>query len=310
MADSARHAIYILPETVYGTTPTGAQTYARVRSTGTTLGLSKDSLISEELRPDRQIVDHQFGIKQVGGDIPMELTKDAQLRDLLEAGFLGAWSGATPDVLKAGTTRRSFTMLREFQDITGVGKYLLYSGIEVNTVNLTNSANDRTNITFGVLGQSQGASTADAPATSTLGTPSTDTMMTGLLGAVSEGGTPSGIITEASFTLENGLEIRPVIGSDLTLNPSIGRSNVSGQVTAYFEDGTLLNKFINGTSSSLEFECKDADDNAFKFLFPNIRYTGGQPDVSGQGSITLALPFQALYQVAADTQAQVTYVIA
>ena len=27
---------------------------------------------------------------------------------------------------------------------------------------------------------------------------------------------------------------------------------------------------------------------------PNIKYTGGQPDVSGEGTITLSMPFKAL----------------
>jgi len=304
MADSSRHALYIIPEATYGTTP-ATPAFLRVRITGTTLGLSKDSLISEELRSDRQIVDHQFGVKQIGGDISMELTADQQLRTLMEAALMDTWE---TNILKAGTIRRAFSILRHFEDVPALDKkYLLYRGCEVNTMSLTNSANDRLGLTFGFVGQSQAVSSVSQPAGSTLGVAGTDSMMTGLLGAVNEGGSPISIVTEANFTLENGLEIRPVIGSDTTLFPSVGRSNVSGQVTAYFENAALLDKFIAGGTSSLSFVCNDVADKAFTFLFPKIKYTGGQPDVSGQGSVTIALPFQALYDTVTATNLRVTY---
>jgi hypothetical protein len=65
-------------------------------------------------------------------------------------------------------------------------------------------------------------------------------------------------------------------------------------VTAFFENSTMLEKFINETESSIDFTLPDGAGNELKFILPRVKYNGGQPDVGGEGPITLAMPFQAL----------------
>ncbi len=76
-------------------------------------------------------------------------------------------------------------------------------------------------------------------------------------------------------------------------------------MTAYFENSRLLDKFITETASSLTFQVQDPSANSYTFTLPNIKYTGGQPDVSGEGPITLAMPFQALYDATAQTNLKI-----
>lgn len=86
-----------------------------------------------------------------------------------------------------------------------------------------------------------------------------------------------------------------------SIKPSIGRCKVTGQISAYFEDSYLLDKFINEASSSLVFTLTDGEaGNAMKFTIPKIKYTGGQPDVGDEGPITLSMPFQALLDPGTD----------
>ena len=48
----------------------------------------------------------------------------------------------------------------------------------------------------------------------------------------------------------------------------------------YFENAQQVEKFINETESSIEFELNDGTNN-YEFLIPRITYTGGaNPDVS------------------------------
>lgn len=126
--------------------------------------------------------------------------------------------------------------------------------------------------------------------------------MDGLTGVIKEGGTTIAVVTEVELTLENGIEPRFVIGSKNTIRPSIKQSIVTGQITAFFESSTLLEKFLNESSSSLEFEIGDTA-NKYNFKIPNLKYTGGQPDVQGAGDIPLSMPFQALYS--ADDSSQI-----
>ncbi len=197
-----------------------------------------------------------------------------------------------------GQTRRSFTIERYFADIQSADKpYHRFTGVEVNSMELQIAANAMTKGTFGFVGQNMVTATT-AIAGSTYPAASTTSPLDSFTGTLSEGGTAIAVITEMQLNLENGLEPRFVVGSKQSLQPSIGRSKVSGSITAYFENSTLLDKFINETESSLEFTLPDAAGNMYRIFLPRIKYTGGQPDVSGEGPITLSMPFQALRHAA------------
>jgi hypothetical protein len=301
MSDSSRHNLFAIAEATYGTTP-ATPAFKTIRHTGTTLALSKNTMISEELRADRQISDFRHGTKQTGGDISGELSFGTY-DDFFEAVLGGTWAA---DVLKAGVTRRSFSIMRNFADLAGGAKpYHIFRGQEYGKLALTVSANAIVKSVFSAVGKSKEVATT-APAGSTYVAAGTTGVMDSFSGAIKEGGVAIAVVTELSMTLENGIEPRFVIGSAETIHPGIGRSNLTGQITAYFEDSTLLDKFINETESSLEFELADKAGNKYTFLLPRIKYTGGQPDTQGQGPITLAMPFQALYDSTEATNIKIT----
>lgn len=295
MADGSRHSLRMAPESTYG--GDFGTAFDIVRHTGTTLALSKESLQSEEIRDDRQISDFRLGARQIGGDITIELSC-LSFDKILEAVLGGTWSD---DALKAGVQRRSFTIERYFSDIPAQGKpYHRFSGVEFDTLQLQIAANAIATATLGVIGSDMTIA-ADPIAGQTLNPAPETPPLDSFTGTIQEAGTPIAVVTEVQLNLENGLEPRFVVGSRHTLRPSIGRSNVSGQVTAYFEDALLLEKFINENESSISFSLPDALGNALTFTLPRVKYTGGQPDVSGEGPITLAMPFQALYDPNEET---------
>lgn len=204
--------------------------------------------------------------------------------------------------LLAGVTRRSFTLMRHFSDILEAGKpFHKFEGVEFNTFSLSVSPGAIITGSFGIIGQGQ-TLLGTAPDGSTLQAPTTTRVFDSFTGELKENGAAIAIVTEISLTLENGLEPRFVVFSDETLQPSVGRSNATGQITVYFENATMLAKFLDETPTSLEFALVDEDGNELRFVLPNIKYTGGQPDTSGQGSITLAMPFQAVYDETAGSQ--------
>lgn len=376
MANGSRHAMRLVPEVTHGTTP-DTPAFKPIRHTGTTLGLSKEALQSEEIRDDRQIADFRHGAFQTAGDINVELSYGSA-DEMLEAVMCGTWApkatktattisaaaadnsfndsgngfvtagfevgdeivvtGFTGDVanniasgvitavtaakitiggtdgdvivddaagesvtistikqrLKAGTTRRSFTVERFFGDLETAQKpYHRFTGVEFNTLALSVAANAMITATFGVLGKNF-ATAETAIAGATLAAATTTSPLDSFTGALNENGSLIAVITEISLNLENGLEARYVVGSKASIRPSIGRSNVSGTITAYFEDSVLLDKFVNETESDITFTLPDGAGNVMTFTLPRIKYNGGQPDVQGEGPITLSMPFQAL----------------
>ena len=57
----------------------------------------------------------------------------------------------------------------------------------------------------------------------------------------------------------------------------------------------MLTKFQNETESSLDITMTDPDGNTFQIEIPKLKYNSGQPDVSGEGSVTVSMDFQAIY---------------
>lgn len=294
-ATGARHSMAYVAEATYGVTP-ATPAFKEIRHTGATLGLSKGALESQEIRSDRQIAHFRHGNKTVGGDVPFELSYGS-FDDFLEATLGGTWTADTPavgtDQLQVGVNRRSFTIERIFANLA-VPEYHRYTGCEINSFNLSVAPESIITGTFNVMGQDNVLDTVIVTgATYPAGT--TTEPFDSFSGVINEGGSAIGVVTSLDMTLENGLTPLFVVGSDVTEEPSIGKSRVTGTITAFFQDKTLLEKFINETSSSLNFTLLDPAGNQYDFTFPNIIYTGGQPDVSGEGEVTIALPFTALY---------------
>ena len=378
MADSSRHNLFFVPEDTYGTTPANPA-LTKLRHKGTTLGLAKGSVTSEEIRADRQVQDFRHGTKQVGGDVTCELCY-AAFDALLEAVLCGTWaaehaqvakttisaaaadnsyndsgaglpvytvgdtvtiagfttagnngaavvvsstasklvvSGLTLtdetagdtvtitqtnlDVLKAGVVRRSFSMLRNFGDIETADKpYHMFTGVELAKLDLKVTPGAIVELGFGLVGKGMSTATA-APAGATYPAADTHSPMDSFSGAVLVDAVENGVVTELTTTLENGIEARFVVGSAETIRPSIGRSNMSGQLSVYFEDSDMIDRFLDETETAISYVLGDGTQG-YRITYPRVKFTGGQPDVKGAGPITLTMPFQALYSTSAGTQ--------
>lgn len=303
MADGSRHSLYMIAETVYGTTP-ATPSLGKIRHRGTTLGTAMDPLESEEIRSDRQLVDFRLGQRKVGGKISGEVAADAQLDLMLEALLGGTW---TANVLKAGTTRRSFAVLRRFEDMPGTEKaFQLFNGLEFDSMDLKCGAGQIAKLDFDTIALKQTVSLT-GPASAVYGSSTTTPVMDAFTGAVTEGGSANGVITEIAFKLTNALERRFVVGSEDTLRPGIGRSIVEGTVSAYFETSAMYDKFLTKAETSLTFALSAAS-KSYTFNLPKIKYTTGEINVQSEGSIIVPFAFKAIYDSTAATNLHITRV--
>lgn len=201
--------------------------------------------------------------------------------------------------LKAGTTRRSFTIERHFADILDK-PYHRATGCEFNTGQFAINANAMITGTLGIIGRDYTIN-AGIVSGATYSAASTTSPLDSFTGALKEGGSAVAVVTEMQLNVDNGMAERMVVGSPYSLQPSIGRSNVSGQVTVYFENSTMLEKFINETESSLVVNLPDGAGNNLRIVLPRVKYQGGPPDVKGEGPITLSMQFQALLDSTTST---------
>ena len=299
IANGAQHSLHYVAEVTYGTTPS-TPTWTPIPHTGTTLNITKDAIESEKLRGDRQVEDFRHGNKTVGGDISSELEYEA-FDDILEAVMCGTWAS---DVLKSGTTRRSFTLERKFADLA-TPEYHRHTGCEFNSMAISVAPNQMATATFGVVGKDLSLNTSEV-ASSTYSADSGNTPFDSFTGSITEGGSSIATVTSIEFTVENGLEPLFSVGSDTTNRPSIGKSRVTGNLTTYFDSKTLYEKFLNETESEIVLTLTDVDGNDYQFDIPRVKYNSGQPDVSGEGAVTVAMDFVALYNDSDASQLVIT----
>ena len=284
----AQHSLHFVAESTYGTTP-ATPTWTPCPHTSCSLGITKDSIVSSKLRGDRQIEDLRHGNKQAGGDIGIELEYGA-FDDLLAALMQGSWS---TNVLKAGTTLSSFTFERKFANLD-TPEWHRTEGAIINTLSLDISPNAMVTGSFGIVGEDLTIATSEVTS-STYSADGGELPFDSFTGSITEGGSSIATVTALSINIDNGVEPRFAVGSDITLEPTSGRSNVTGSLTAYFTSKTLYEKFLNETESEIVCTLTDLDGNDLQIDIPRIKYTAGNPDVSDEGSVTVSLEFQALY---------------
>ena len=299
IANGAQDSLHYIAESTYGTTP-ATPTWTPLPHNATTLALTKDAIESEKLRGDRQIEDFRHGNKSIGGDVTSEMEYGA-FDDILEAVMCGAW---TTNVLKSGTTRRSFTLERKFADLA-TPEFHRYEGVEFNSMAISIAPNSMVTATFSVIGKDLSLATAEV-ASSTYSADVGNTPFDSFTGSITEGGSSIATVTSLEFTIENGLEPLFSVGADTTNRPSIGKSRVTGTLTTYFDSKTLYEKFINETSSEIVCTLTDTAGNDIQIDIPNVKYNSGQPDVSGEGAVTVAMDFVALYSSSDASQLVIT----
>lgn len=287
----AEHGMSYVAESTYGTTPgpSPAPDMTTLRHTDTNLGLTKGELIQATAREDGQIEESVHGNHRTPGNVDFELFYGSH-DDFLAAVLRGSWATNT---LKAGTAHSYFSIERR---LTSISKYALFTGCVVDSMQIQmNQSADGLFVTgsCGILGRTMTVSGTS------LGTPAdpsgaADTPFKAFAGSITEGGSAIGILTGITLDIQNGGAMRPVVASHLSDEPSRGRLNITGTITAFFENTTLLEKFINETESALVMNLADAAGNALAINLPRIKYNAGDFPRQGDGDIILNLPFRAL----------------
>ncbi|MDF2367496.1 phage tail tube protein, partial [Sneathiella sp.] len=217
--------------------------------------------------------------------------------DMLAALMQSSWSS---NVLKAGASQPSFTFERAFSDIS---QYQLLTGCVLDRLRLSVRPDRLITGTFGVIGKSSAMNSSPLDASPTAA--AANDPMDSFSGSLDEGGSSIGIVVGLELNIDNNLEQAFVIGADEASSLLAGQSRITGEITTYFEDASLLNKFAARTESSLTLTCSGAG-GSLEFELPRIVYTGAENPALGAGPITLSLPFTALYDESESTNLTIT----
>lgn len=195
--------------------------------------------------------------------------------------------------IDVGTDLCTVLIERAFADIA---QYQVFNGVAYDQWQLTVEPESIINGTFNLLGMSAAALASSQVGNSNPLGSSGNSPFAAFDGEIYEGGSRIAVATSLDFTLSRNRSLNPVIGSRFSPDVFEGTAQVAGNLTAYFENATLFNKFVNETESSIWLRFDDPNDSTqfFNIVFPRVKYNGATLDPPQEGPIPLEMPFIAL----------------
>jgi hypothetical protein len=287
IAVGPRVRLTYVTEVTRGTTP-GTPSMKVLRCIDRDINLQKNTLESEEVHSHRQVQDLRHGFNFIDSSVSGELGIGV-LDDWLESAVSGAWA---TNVLKPGTTMKTFTVERQFLDLA---QYEVSKGISVNTLELRIQPESIVGWTAGLLGMSAVAASG-TPLDASPDAAATRAPFDTFIGSITEGGGAIATVTGLTINLDNGRALSPVVGSKYSPDVFEGVFRVTGTISAFFESATLANKFLNETESEAVVVLNDlAGVDSLTIDLPRIKYTGNNKNPPRVGGVIQNMPFQALY---------------
>ena len=252
------------------------------------------------------------GNRQVGGPVPVPV--DSVCMPYWMAATFGdpTTTGSSPYVheYKIANTQPSFSYEKAFTDLT-TDRYNRFLGCKVGGFSIDAGGDGELVLNMDVVGASDSFETSAFDASPTSPTLS---RINNFNGAVTEGGSSSSIVTQASINVNLGMDMRdeliPIGGSGVRSSIPEGSVQVSGSVTALFTDDgyTLLAKGVAGTESSLKLTFTASASSVFEIEMQELEYgRPGVPIPSPEG-LLVELPFTGFYEDGSEASAVVVRV--
>lgn len=199
-----------------------------------------------------------------------------------------------------GHTDRSFAIEHWFADVPASELFL---GCKIGKASLSLPPTGLATVTFDIMGQDFADTTAkrgSVALNTQYFTSPTAITSSGTLAAVNGllriGGTTVATVTGLTIDITPAYTGDPVVGSNTIPQMFPGKLSVTGQFTAYFDDVTLRNAFVNETEIDLiaAFTVDNtANANFMTVVLPRIKVGSANKD-DGDGGLVQTFSFQAL----------------
>jgi hypothetical protein len=293
-SQGSRTRLSFLPEVTFGTTPAG--NFTELPFTTHSLNLTKERVTGNDIQSDRMPRVDRHGNRNAAGDIVVDL-RNGNYDALLESLMFNAWDASpssAPDQLKVGTTLKSLSVEDYLSDID---QAKLFTGLVVSQASFSMQPNQMVTTTFSLIGKDMALSQNQKTVTAaTINQPfdaySGDFRIGDHDGALSA----LTAVTSIDFTINNNLNPTFVIGESTTPQLEFGRCEIEGTITAYIEDATLINRFLNEVETAFDVSVNDPSGlNEYKFFFPKVKINSADTPVENPQSRLVTLSFVALY---------------
>lgn len=197
--------------------------------------------------------------------------------------------------VKNGTTQRSFSIEKEFAD---VAQFFLYKGMTASKMSVQFQSGSIVGGSFEFMGTvSSRAGARQLP-----GTPAasqTFDVMNAVsgVGNIYEAGVPltGTFIKSINLDIDNALRGQDAIGTMGFVGIASGTVSVGGAIEMYLADGTMYDKLVNNTSSSLSWFVRDGLGNGYVITADKVKFSGGGVTAGGLNQdVMLSMNWQGL----------------
>ena len=297
IAVGARSSIGAVVETTWGVTPT-TPALLELPFTQFNVNNTHDKYMDQSIRGDRMYRPSVTGNTHIGGDLDVAYSP-LNYDNLLQSLFNGAWATNVLKTPLAGAyARTSFTIEHSQADIA---QFFQYQGMVVDKLQLKLATTGLVTAKFTFVGKdSPTVTVVSVDTTAGTGTNGFYTAAATTLpfvhngGTFKEGGSAFASFMSLDLTIENKTTSNFALGANTPRDLSSNFFEVTGTAQVYVEDAVMYNKFIGSTATSLDFTLNNGT-NTQEFYIPNVRYHGATKAVTGNGPVTLSLPFVGFY---------------
>jgi hypothetical protein len=188
-------------------------------------------------------------------------------------------------------TNQSFSIEHWFADIA---QSETHTGCQPTSLDLQLPPTGLATIGIGFVGKDVETATSQYFTTPTAAT--TTGLTASVNGLVLVNGTAVAVLTGLTLQVQSARSGDPVVGANTVPTMFPGRVTVSGQATAYFEDATFRDAFLNETEMEIVVVLASDNTAASKFVgitLPRCKLSGSSKS-DGEGGIVQTIPFTAL----------------
>ena len=208
--------------------------------------------------------------------------------------------GKTTFIPVTGHTDKSFSIEEWYADIA---RSEVFSGCKFTRASIQLPPSGMATIALDVTGRDFG----QAPSSTRYFTSPTALGSSGIVAAVNGvlrvGGVTMATVTGLNFDIESSFTGDAVVGSNVVPTQFAGRTKVSGQFTAYFEDGVIPAAFFDETELGIQVALTTSNLATADFLSFSLSRVklGGADKQDGEGGVVRTYPFTALLNSSGGT---------
>jgi len=306
--NSSQTELSIAAETTWGELPSPAA-FQAIRITGESLKITNESVVSEEIRPDRNVPDTILVGGQASGGINGELSYGT-FDQLFESVLFSAFTGSPAVTLINGVAQKSFHIQKKQEGNGLAAVYELYKGMVADSVTLNIAAKEKMTLSVSFVGKGGEIKTTE---TGTITDADSSEIFDGANAfALTKAWTsPLPKLMSMSITINNGLAGRSVAGSRDLARVSAGRCSVTGSADFYFETKAMMDLFLAGTGGELEVTLGKDTGEKYTISMPNVKITDADHfSPNNSDDVMLKITWQALYDETLDGTIEITRAVA